>query len=106
MLELRASEADKEQGLDLADYLARFKASAPEALPDEEAIYAEYLERAAIIEYGAGLDRKEADRLAWYELIGAPDETLPDEIYIPASLPNTIEAITRCIEPQRREKAA
>ncbi len=50
LLERQASEADKEQGLDLADYLTRL------------------------------------------------DETLPDEIYIPANVPNTIEAITRCME--------
>ncbi len=33
-------------------------------------------------------------------------ESLPDEIYIPASVPNTIEAITHGIEAQRREQAA
>jgi hypothetical protein len=46
LLERQASEADKEQGLDLADYLTRL------------------------------------------------NETLPDEIYIPASAPNTAEAYT------------
>jgi len=50
LLERQASEADKEQGLDLADYLTRL------------------------------------------------DETVLDEIYIQASVPNTIEAITRCLE--------
>jgi hypothetical protein len=105
LLERRASEADKERGLDLADYLTRFSPSITTS-EREEALYAEYVERAAIIEYDEGLERAEAERLAWYELIGAPDETLPDEIYIPASVLNTIEAITRCIEAQRIEKAA
>ncbi len=54
LLEREASEADKEQGLDLADYLTRL------------------------------------------------DETLPDEIYIPANVPNSIGAISRCIEAQPR----
>jgi hypothetical protein len=58
LLERRASEADKEQGLDLADYLTRFSNS------------------------------------------------VPGEIYIPATVPNTIEAITRCLEAQRIRKAA
>ncbi len=30
-----------------------------------------------------------------------PDATLPDEIVIPASVPNTIEAIRACIDAQR-----
>ena len=98
LLESRASEADKLQGLDLADYLVQFKSQEDSFEVTEEDLFAEYLERAAIIEYDAGLDRKEAETAAWYELIGVPDETLPDEIHIPASLPNTIEAIRRFID--------
>jgi hypothetical protein len=30
-----------------------------------------------------------------------PDDTLPDEIVIPASVPNTIEAIKACVDAQR-----
>jgi hypothetical protein len=35
-----------------------------------------------------------------------PDETLPDVLVIPASTPNTLEAIKACIDGQRRERAA
>lgn len=35
-----------------------------------------------------------------------PDTTLPDEIVVPASLPNTLEAIRACIDGQRLECAA
>jgi hypothetical protein len=35
-----------------------------------------------------------------------PDETLPDEIIIPASVPNTERAIKTCIDAQRRPQAA
>ncbi len=35
-----------------------------------------------------------------------PDETLPDEIIIPASDPNTIEAIRACIDAQRVKESA
>ena len=34
-----------------------------------------------------------------------PDESLPDEIYIPASTPNTIEAIRACMNAQRLKAA-
>ncbi len=48
--------------------------------------------KAAIIEtYGDGI---------W------PDATLPDEIVIPASVPNTIEAIRACIDAQRVKESA
>jgi len=48
--------------------------------------------KAAIIEaYGDGI---------W------PDATLPDEIVIPASVPNTIEAIRACIDAQRVKVSA
>jgi hypothetical protein len=30
-----------------------------------------------------------------------PDDTLPDEIVIPVSVPNTIEAIRSCVDAQR-----
>jgi hypothetical protein len=33
-----------------------------------------------------------------------PDETLPDEIYVPAQIPNVVEAIRACINAQRRER--
>lgn len=61
LLERKAGESDRAQGLDLADYLVKYQLT---------------------------------------------DNGLPDEIYIPASVPNTIEAITRCIEAQRRKKVA
>ena len=61
LLERKAEEADKEQGLDLADYLVKFQLR---------------------------------------------NSDLPDEIYIPASMPNTIEAITFCIKTQQRKTAA
>jgi hypothetical protein len=35
-----------------------------------------------------------------------PDATLPDEIVIPASVPNTIEAIRACIDAQRVKESA
>jgi hypothetical protein len=35
-----------------------------------------------------------------------PDETLPDEIIIPASVPNTERAIKTCVDAQRRPQAA
>jgi hypothetical protein len=35
-----------------------------------------------------------------------PDDTLPDELIIPASTPNTIEAISACISEQRVKAAA
>jgi hypothetical protein len=35
-----------------------------------------------------------------------PDETLPDSIFIPASTPNTVEAIKACIDSQRRVSVA
>jgi hypothetical protein len=35
-----------------------------------------------------------------------PDESLPDLIVIPASTPNTVEAIGACIAPQRAEAEA
>jgi len=34
-----------------------------------------------------------------------PDDTLPDEIVIPVSVPNTIEAIRSCVDAQRRRAA-
>ena len=34
-----------------------------------------------------------------------PDETLPDEIVIPVSVPNTIEAIRSCVDAQRVRRA-
>ena len=34
------------------------------------------------------------------------DETLPDEIIIPAQVPNTAEAIKACIDAQRVRRAA
>jgi len=34
-----------------------------------------------------------------------PDETLPDEIVIPASVPNTARAIKSCIDAQRAKAA-
>jgi predicted RNA-binding Zn-ribbon protein involved in translation (DUF1610 family) len=34
------------------------------------------------------------------------DDELPDEIIIPASCPNTVEAIARCIDGQRRKRGA
>ena len=30
-----------------------------------------------------------------------PDDTLPDEVVIPVSVPNTIEAIRSCVDAQR-----
>ncbi len=48
--------------------------------------------KAAIIEaYGDGI---------W------PDETLPDEIVIPAHIPNEIQAIRSCIDAQRVKEVA
>ncbi len=48
--------------------------------------------KAAIIEeYGDGI---------W------PDATLPDEIVIPVSVPNTVEAIRACIDAQRVKESA
>jgi hypothetical protein len=35
-----------------------------------------------------------------------PDETLPDVIIIPASVPNTESAIKTCVDAQRRPQAA
>jgi protein-disulfide isomerase-like protein with CxxC motif len=35
-----------------------------------------------------------------------PDETLPDVIEIPVAVPNTIEAITACVERQRLKVAS
>jgi TubC N-terminal docking domain len=35
-----------------------------------------------------------------------PDETLPDVLTIPAGVPNTVAAITDCINSQRIKKAA
>lgn len=35
-----------------------------------------------------------------------PDETLPDEIIIPAATPNTESVIRACIDAQRRPQAA
>ncbi len=40
------------------------------------------------------------------EAILSPDEGLPDVVIIPASCPNTIEAITICIAGQRIRKQA
>ncbi len=34
-----------------------------------------------------------------------PDVTLPDEIVIPVSVPNTIEAIRSCVDAQRKRAA-
>jgi hypothetical protein len=34
-----------------------------------------------------------------------PDDTLPDELVIPVSIPNTIEAIRSCVDAQRRKVA-
>jgi hypothetical protein len=34
------------------------------------------------------------------------DETLPDEIFIPASVPNTLDTIRACIDGQRKRVAA
>ncbi len=34
-----------------------------------------------------------------------PDDTLPDEIVIPVSVPNTIEAIRSCVDAQRTKVA-
>ena len=34
-----------------------------------------------------------------------PDDTLPDEIVIPVSVPNTIEAIRSCVDAQRKRAA-
>jgi hypothetical protein len=61
LLERKATEANRAQGFDLADYLVKYQPA---------------------------------------------DKTLPDEIYIPASVPNTVEAITRCIEAQSKKRAA
>jgi len=61
LLERKASESDKAQGLDLADYLVKHQAQ---------------------------------------------DGELPGEIYIPADVPNTLEAIKACIDAQRRKQAA
>lgn len=35
-----------------------------------------------------------------------PDETLPDEIYIPASIPNDLESIATRIDLQRHDRRA
>jgi len=35
-----------------------------------------------------------------------PDDTLPDEIVIPARVPNDIEAIRACIDAKRKERQA
>jgi hypothetical protein len=35
-----------------------------------------------------------------------PDETLPDEIYIPASISNDLESIEACIDAQRLDRRA
>jgi hypothetical protein len=43
------------------------------------------------------------------ELLGEgefPDETLPDTLYIPASTPNTIQALRECIDRQRVDRKA
>lgn len=55
--------------------------------------------RAALAEHKAAL----------IELLGdgvTPDETLPDVITYPASLPGTIEAFRACLEAQRIARAA
>ena len=35
-----------------------------------------------------------------------PDETLPDEIYVPVSVPNDVESIAACIDAQRLDQRA
>ncbi len=35
-----------------------------------------------------------------------PDDTLPDEIVIPVSVPNTVQAIKSCVDAQRVRRAA
>lgn len=39
-------------------------------------------------------------------ILPVPDLTLPDELVIPASVPNTVEAISECIDSQRIRRAA
>jgi hypothetical protein len=61
LLERKASETDRLQGFDLADYLVKYQPA---------------------------------------------NKALPDELYIPPSVPNTVEAITSCIEAQSKKRAA
>ena len=61
LLESKASETDRLQGFDIADYLVKYQPA---------------------------------------------NKALPDEIYIAPSVPNTVEAITRCIEAQSKKRAA
>lgn len=47
-----------------------------------------------------------AENLPIVEAILKPSDTLTDEIIIPASCPNTIDAIEACIDRQRRRRVA
>ncbi|HWT02597.1 MAG TPA: DUF6371 domain-containing protein [Pyrinomonadaceae bacterium] len=78
------------------------KAKHLQALLDCNVSVSDLLERKA-----SKADKAQGFDLADYLIKYQPeDKALPDEIYIPASVSNTVEAIARCIEAQRRKKAA
>ena len=94
LLERKASDAEKAQGLDLADFLVRFKPKLNLSQRDVEGLFDEYLERASVLEYDAGFDRTEAEKQAWREMFGL-------QSVCPISLSNSDAAIKICIAEQR-----
>src|SRR5262249_40606522 len=70
LLERRATERDKAQGFDLADYVVKRGSDANLAEAVDELLFDQYEERAAIIEFDANLSRCEAEFLAWQQVFG------------------------------------
>lgn len=70
VLEKRATESDKAQGFDLADYLVKGGTEVNWAETVNEFLLDQYEERAAIIEFEAKFSRSEAEQLAWQQIFG------------------------------------
>lgn len=68
LLEQKADPMERSQGLDLADYLVRYHPTGRQPMARIDATIDEYLERAALLEFDAGFERRASEEMAWREM--------------------------------------